>query len=44
MEEQSILLSDYYEHFALLRSEEAALVIGLLSTLNVVDCNLCIKV
>ncbi len=37
-------LADYYDSTALLRSEEASLVVGLLVSLNVVDCNLCIKV
>ena len=38
------VLSEYYEPRALLRSEEAAIVTGLLLSLNVVDCNLCVKV
>jgi len=37
------VLSEYYEPRALLRSEEAAIVTGLLLSLNVVDCNLCVK-
>jgi hypothetical protein len=36
-------LSEYYDPSAMLRSDEAALVVGLLVSLNVVDCNLCIK-
>ena len=38
----SFLLSS--DATALVRSEEAAMVLGLLVSLNVVDCNLCIKV
>lgn len=38
------VLSDFYEPRALLRSEEAAIVTGLLLGLNIVDCNLCVKV
>ena len=38
------VLSEFYETRALLRSEEAAIVTGLLLGLNIVDCNLCVKV
>ena len=38
------VLSEFYETRALLRSEEAAIVTGLLLSLNIVDCNLCVKV
>ena len=38
------VLSEFYEPRALLRSDEAALVTGLLLGLNIVDCNLCVKV
>ena len=38
------ILSEFYEPRALLRSEEAAIVTGLLLSLNIVDCNLCVKV
>lgn len=38
------VLSEFYEPRALLRSEEAAIVTGLLLGLNIVDCNLCVKV
>ena len=38
------VLSEFYEPRALLRSDEAAIVTGLLLSLNVVDCNLCVKV
>jgi len=38
------LLREYYEcDKALLRSEESVLIVGLLTSLNVVDCNLCLK-
>ena len=37
------LLAEFYESRALLRSEEAILIMGLLVSLNVVDCNLCVK-
>ena len=39
------LLADFYDAGALLRTEEQAqLIVGLLVGLNVVDCNLCVKV
>jgi hypothetical protein len=38
------VLADFYEVRALLRSDEAAIVTGLLLSLNIVDCNLCLKV
>ena len=38
------VLSEFYEPRALLRSEEASIVTGLLLGLNIVDCNLCVKV
>ena len=37
-------LADYYEPDALMMSEEAVVLVGLLVGLNVIDCNLCIKV
>ena len=37
-------LQDFYEPSALIRSEESALIVGLLVSLNVVDCNICVKV
>ena len=43
IEQSNDLLRDYYEPKALLRSEEAVLIIGLLTSMNVVDCNLCLK-
>ena len=44
IEQKDKLLAEYYEPRALLRSEEAVLITGLLFSLNVVDCNLCLKV
>lgn len=38
------VLADYYEPDALMMSEEAFVLVGLLVGLNVIDCNLCIKV
>jgi RUN and FYVE domain-containing protein 1 len=38
------MLSDYYEPEALMMSEEAIVIMGLLVGLNVIDCNLCVKV
>eukprot|EP00095_Tigriopus_kingsejongensis_P009273 maker-scaffold1754_size28903-snap-gene-0.8 protein:Tk09273 transcript:maker-scaffold1754_size28903-snap-gene-0.8-mRNA-1 annotation:"run and fyve domain-containing protein 2 isoform x3" len=43
VEQRDDILSEYYEPRALLRSEEASLIVGLLLSLNVVDCNLCVK-
>eukprot|EP00094_Tigriopus_californicus_P002924 TCALIF_02819-PB protein Name:"Similar to RUFY2 RUN and FYVE domain-containing protein 2 (Homo sapiens)" AED:0.21 eAED:0.21 QI:103/0.90/0.83/1/0.81/0.83/12/99/668 len=43
VEQRDDILSEYYEPRALLRSEEATLIVGLLVSLNVVDCNLCVK-
>ncbi|CAN7993402.1 unnamed protein product [Ixodes hexagonus] len=37
------LLRDYYEDDALILSEEAVVIGGLLVGLNVIDCNLCVK-
>ena len=37
------LLTEYYETEALMMSEEAVLLCGLLVSLNIVDCNLCLK-
>jgi len=38
------LLSEYFEPDALMMSDEAIVIMGLLVGLNVVDCNLCVKV
>ncbi|XP_035228279.1 RUN and FYVE domain-containing protein 2-like isoform X2 [Stegodyphus dumicola] len=37
------ILRDFYERDALMMSEEAVIVGGLLVGLNVIDCNLCVK-
>ncbi|GLG98971.1 Uncharacterized protein GBIM_05520 [Gryllus bimaculatus] len=37
------LLAEYYEPDALLMSDEAVVIVGLLVGLNVIDCNLCVK-
>ena len=44
IEQKDNLLAEYYETKALLRSEEAVLITGLMFSLNIVDCNLCLKV
>lgn len=38
------LLSEYFEPDALMMSEEAIVIMGLLVGLNVIDCNFCVKV
>ncbi len=38
------VLAEYFEPDALMMSEEALVIVGLLVGLNVIDCNLCIKV
>lgn len=38
------VLADYFEPDALLMGEEANIIEGLLTGLNVIDCNLCVKV
>ena len=38
------MLAEFYEASALMRSDEANLISALLTSLNVVDCNLCVKV
>lgn len=40
---QHTVLAEFYEAPALLRSDEAQLILSLLVSLNVVDCNLCVK-
>jgi len=40
---QKKLLAEYYSPTALIRSDEANLITALLDSLNVVDCNLCVK-
>ena len=44
MEQRDDVLAEFYESRALIRSDEASLIHGLLVSLNVVDCNLCVKV
>ena len=41
--DEKTLLDEYYEPEALMRSEEAVLLCGLLVSLNIVDCNICLK-
>lgn len=36
-------LIDYFEPDALMMSDEAIVIVGLMVGLNVIDCNLCIK-
>ena len=43
VEQREFLLAEYYEPEALLVSEEGVLLTGLLVSLNIVDCNLCLK-
>jgi hypothetical protein len=38
------MLAEFYEPPSLIRSDEANLINALLVSLNVVDCNLCVKV
>jgi hypothetical protein len=38
------LLSEFFEPDALMMSDEAIVIMGLLVGLNVIDCNLCVKV
>lgn len=44
VDEPNGVLSDHYEPQALLRSEEAPVIVGLILSLNVVDCNIWLKV
>lgn len=41
---QQEMLAEFYEPSSLIRSDEANLISALLTSLNVVDCNLCVKV
>ena len=43
VEQREMLMAEYYEPEALLVSEEGVLLTGLLVSLNIVDCNLCLK-
>lgn len=38
------VMADFFEPDALMMSEEANVIEGLLTGLNVIDCNLCVKV
>jgi hypothetical protein len=38
------MMLDFYELDALMMSEESVIIMGLLVGLNVIDCNLCLKV
>lgn len=38
-----IFYSEFYEYHALMMEEEAAVIVGLLVGLNVIDANLCVK-
>lgn len=38
------VLCEFFEPDALLMSDEAIIIVGLLVGLNVIDCNLCVKV
>jgi len=38
------MMLDFYEPEALMMSEESVVIMGLLVGLNVIDCNLCLKV
>lgn len=44
IDQRDSILHDYYEPGSLLLSDEAVILLGLLLGLNVVDCNLCLKV
>ena len=44
MDQHDALIGEFYEDFALMVSDEAIIIMGLLMSLNVVDCNVCIKV
>lgn len=44
LEHREEMLEEYFEPHALMLNEEAVIITGLLVGLNVVDCNLCVKV
>lgn len=44
LEHRDQALAEYFEPHALVLSEEAVVIMGLLLGLNVIDCNLCVKV
>ena len=41
--DEKTLTAEFFEPEALMRSEEAVLLCGLLVSLNIVDCNICLK-
>lgn len=43
LDQRENLLGDYYEDYALMMSDEAVVIGGLLVGLNILDCNLCLK-
>ena len=43
VEQREDLLAEYYEPAALLCSEEVGHITGMLLSLNIVDCNICMK-
>lgn len=44
IERRDDLLTEFYEPGALMLADEAIVIMGLLVGLNVIDCNLCVKV
>ena len=44
IDQKDSVLHEFYEPGSLLLSDEAVILLGLLLGLNVVDCNLCLKV
>lgn len=44
IDQRDSVLQEFYEPGALLLSDEAVILLGLLLGLNIVDCNLCLKV
>lgn len=44
IDQRDDMLAEYFEPDALMMSEEANIIEGLLTGLNVIDCNLCVKV
>jgi len=43
LDNREVLLTDFYEDNALMMSDEAIVIGGLLVGLNILDCNLCVK-
>ena len=44
IERRDDLLTEFYEPGALMLADESIVIMGLLVGLNVIDCNLCVKV